>query len=1118
MKKIYLFLLFQIIFYGVCSAATWYPVYIKDLPGTTLIKGQPYKNYQLVLLNNTTQKQNITASIKTMPEGFPVNLPNACQNVTLNPNKDCIIANVDTNTFLKPEDSAGYSWNISINDGFEIFDKTIKRTNSNGLVATITNLPNSLPVTKVANFQVNVKNTSSMPLSGLSFNLPILPGLTYPSGQNTCKNIGILQPGNNCYVTGVYTPPVGSHGVVNIPVVVANNKTNTVKLSVGTLVTAIPVVGTVNPASGNVAVGSTEAFTYTFTNNAATGNATNVAMTLPSGPGIAISNDTCSSLASSTLNAGASCSVEINYTPTVADQGTHDWTATLAYNEGGTVVLQHESTVTAIPVVGTVNPASGNVAVGSTEAFTYTFTNNAATGNATNVAMTLPSGPGIAISNDTCSSLASSTLNAGASCSVEINYTPTVADQGTHDWTATLAYNEGGTVVLQHESTVTAIPVVGTVNPASGNVAVGSTEAFTYTFTNNAATGNATNVAMTLPSGPGIAISNDTCSSLASSTLNAGASCSVEINYTPTVADQGTHDWTATLAYNEGGTVVLQHESTVTAIPVVGTVNPASGNVAVGSTEAFTYTFTNNAATGNATNVAMTLPSGPGIAISNDTCSSLASSTLNAGASCSVEINYTPTVADQGTHDWTATLAYNEGGTVVLQHESTVTAIPVVGTVNSASGNVAVGSTEAFTYTFTNNAATGNATNVAMTLPSGPGIAISNDTCSSLASSTLNAGASCSVEINYTPTVADQGTHDWTATLAYNEGGTVVLQHESTVTAIPVVGTVNSASGNVAVGSTEAFTYTFTNNAATGNATNVAMTLPSGPGIAISNDTCSSLASSTLNAGASCSVEINYTPTVADQGTHYWTATLAYNEGGTVVLQHESTVTAIPVVGTVNPASGNVAVGSTEAFTYTFTNNAATGNATNVAMTLPSGPGIAISNDTCSSLASSTLNAGASCSVEINYTPTVADQGTHDWTATLAYNEGGTVVLQHESTVTAIPVVGKVNPASGNVAVGSTEAFTYTFTNNAATGNATNVAMTLPSGPGIAISNDTCSSLASSTLNAGASCSVEINYTPTVADQGTHYWTATLAYNEGGTVVLQHESFLYLIMRLRSRP
>lgn len=363
------------------------------------------------------------------------------------------------------------------------------------------------------------------------------------------------------------------------------------------------------------------------------------------------------------LAAGASCTISLTFTPTATGSRTGTLTITdSASNSPQTVSLSGTGVLQA-----TVSPASlsfGSQALATTSAAkSVTLKNNLPT--ALSISSITTTGD-YAQTNNCGTSLA-----AGASCTVNVTFTPTTT--GSRTGTLTIADNASNspqTVSLSGTGVAQAA-----VSPASlsfGNQVVGfASAAKTVTLANNLQTG------LTISS---IATSGDySQTNTCGTALAAGANCTISVTFTPTTTGSRTGALTITDNTNNSPQAVSLTGNGV--VPV--TVSPASlafGSQAVTTTSAAkTVTVSNKQPTA----VSISSITTPTAYVQTNTCGS----SLAAQGTCTVSVTFSPTTT--GSQPGTLTItdsASNSPQTVNLT--GTGTALPVITSLSVTSGVV----------------------------------------------------------------------------------------------------------------------------------------------------------------------------------------------------------------------------------------------------------------------------------------------------------------------------------------------------------------------------------------------------------------------------------------------
>lgn len=563
---------------------------------------------------------------------------------------------------------------------------------------------------------------------------------------------------------------------------------------------------TVSPASlsfGNQAISTaSNAKTVTLKN----GQSVALAISSITTTGDYTQTNTCGT----SLAAGAKCSINVTFTPSVL--GTRTGTLNVADNASNspqTVSL----TGTGITQAA-VSPASlsfGNQAVGTASATkTVTLTNNLPTA----LSVSSISSSGDYSETNNCGA----SVAAGATCTIGVTFSPTATGSRTGTLTVTdSASNSPQTVSLTGTGILQA-----TASPSAlsfGNQAVGtSSVAKTVTLTNNLGTGlSVASIVVT-----GDYSQTNTCGT----SLSAGASCTVSVTFAPSTTGSRTGTLTITdAASNSPQTVSLTGNGVV---PV--TVSPATlafGNQAVTTTSsAKTVTVSNKQPTA----VTISSITTPGVYAQTNTCGTL----LAAQGTCTVSVTFSPTTT--GSQPGTLTItdnASNSPQTVNLT--GTGTALPAITKLSVTSGTVGTsvtitgtgfaGSQGSSTVTFNGSLATpatwkstsilvpvptlASTGNVGVTVNGGPSNGLTFTVVPTITSLSVGAGiAGTSVTITGTGFGGSQGsstvTFNGTATAPTGWGAT------SITTSVPTGATAGNGNAIVTVGGTASNAVAFT--------------------------------------------------------------------------------------------------------------------------------------------------------------------------------------------------------------------------------------------------------------------------------------------------------------------
>ena len=539
------------------------------------------------------------------------------------------------------------------------------------------------------------------------------------------------------------------------------------------------------------------------------------------------------------LSLGASCTIEVTFTPT--QTGTRTGQLTINANvAGGQLTASLSGTGQAAQVVQ-VTPSAldfGTVETGTTSSAEQVTLGN---GGATAIAITSTTvtAPFVLTSNACGSSIA-----ANSACQITVSFAPTQTGAAT----GTLTLVDGaGTQAVALSGSGAAPPTDG-LSPTSltfPGTAIGAlSPAQTVTLTNSG--GVALTGISAAASGPFQVTSN------CGTQLAGGSSCGIGVVFAPTAAGTQTGTLTVSDALRQQ-TVPLSGSGLEP--PAIG-VSPASltfaaQQVGVAST-ALVLTVSN---TGGApmANVGFQITGQSAGSFSTGTTS--CGATLSNGSSCTVQVIFTPAAA--GGNAATLTVSSSTAGVnpvaVALSGSGTAASGLNVSPAQMSFSELTLGQASAAqTATITNTSGTSAD---GLTLVATAPFSLTGSTCGTA----LAAGANCTVGVVFTP--ASNGTAGGTLTVsasalnaatvilsgAGGKAGSVQLEPAVLVFATTGVGTASGAQ-----------TVTVTNSGAI-SLTDLALSVSSG--FELGTNTCTT----TLAAGASCMMGVAFAPSTAGQ-------------------------------------------------------------------------------------------------------------------------------------------------------------------------------------------------------------------------------------------------------------
>jgi hypothetical protein len=726
------------------------------------------------------------------------------------------------------------------------------------------------------------------------------------------------------------------------------------------------------------------------------------------------------------------CSVNITFTPTVTGARTGALTVMDAQsNSPQSINLTGIGTAPGILVVPAQLSFGSQIVSTTSSGQAITIMN---TGNAPLVISNIATSGDFATSGD-CGS-----IPAGSNCSLTVTFTPTAAGAATG--TVTLTGNDGGgtqsqIINLSATGTEAGATLTPSVQTFPGTLAGSSSPALNFVLTNSGG------AAMT---GIGVATLGDfTQTNTCAATLAPGTSCIISVTYAPTIA--GTESGELAVTSNLDTQIV---SLTGTGLALGASLNTAQlvyGGQLLGTSSPAQTVIVSN--TGNTPiNITSVVPS------SNFTDTTNCTGSLAAGASCSVNILFAPTAT--GSLYGTVTITDTPGTQVITTQGqgareglAMTPSFVIFGTQENGSAS------QAQILTLTNTGTT------ALTLNP---VTVSTDfSQSNQCTATLPAGASCAISVGFSPTAVGMLSG---SVVASETGGVTTfaaLSGQSTppgITASPA----NLFFGSLPVGmASQAQTITVTNT----SSAPVGIGTVSGIGDFAATGTCSG---QTIAAGAYCVISVTMTPTTL--GTRTGGIQFSDNAGGA----HQVALSGVGQQAGVSVFPTNLAFGS---FPFVPSAQASTATGTPLSVTLTNTSdaalqlgGYSIQGDfTESDSCGTTLAAGASCTLTLQFVPTALGQRT-----------GMLTITDHSGAATqVVSLLGYGSPQGltlsppvlnfGVTTIGQTSAAqTATLTNN--TGQAI-TALTITASGEFAESDNCGSALAN-----GSSCTLQITVTP----------------------------------------
>jgi hypothetical protein len=821
-----------------------------------------------------------------------------------------------------------------------------------------------------------------------------------------------------------------------------------------------------------------------------------------------------------TLAMGANCTITVTFAPT--SQGSKVATLNITGMPGGALTVGLGGTGTP-DIEITPNPGDfGGVNVGSTTALNFsvrnrtttarTFSTNTLTGADAAQFTFIAGAPAPACTSSTALAAAPTPGGAGGVCNLRVQFAPTgtagaraaflnVTTTGGGAETGTLRGNANGPVqYIGWRNTAAACPTTGTAGltttfPAAfGDVAIGQNQTIRLCVRNTGAASPGLIRTSSTFTGD-MLIVGDTCNGL---NPGAGANCNIDVRFFPRAVGAASGQTTITYGANSAVASITGNGVTGANITVTGTAD--FGTVLAGATADQTFTVTNTGAQPSAAlGFTLTTPGGSTrfATVTGGTCVSgttVLAPTGMAGSSCTIVVRLSPTDTDDpgaATPHFQRTLRVAQGAeveTVALRGNvgSRITVTPTAQTYTAPYATTSA----AVTYTVRNVSTTVTTGSIVVGLSTASAnFPITNNTCL-----TLSPGGSCTFDVaflapsNSTPINAQVQVSDgpFGTNLAARAVAAVTGTGQQVATFSISPTTRNFGSALVGA-NTGYITFTVTN---TGTLTSAAITTSLTTGAA-DYDLGTSTCTGTLAGGASCTVQVRFSPSTTGtrngnlrvtDGTGAGTANATLS--GTGASVNSFTITPNPYDFGSTP--GGTPVGPV---TFTAVNNGG-GPAAGVTV-VSSSARYLVSGSTCTG----TIAGGASCTFNVTYSPPAGGPHGNDIatvnvnTTTGGYTAGALALTGRSLAPAALDLTPNSTVNYGNVATGRSGARTFTVTNTG--GVNTTAAPTLSLGGAnpsqYAIVGSTCTA----PLAGGASCTFSLEFRPTTIGAKNASITAT---------------------------
>ncbi|QXI53748.1 retention module-containing protein [Pseudomonas alvandae] len=911
--------------------------------------------------------------------------------------------------------------------------------------------------------QISVTVTGTTGGSGIAVTVPTTPAVTQIT--DTIDTTTVTLSANNTITEGgqiTYTATLTNPAQTPVTVTLSNGAV--INIAAGATTGTVAVDTPANDVYNN---GSTVSTTIT---GATGGNFENL---VPStAPAVTTITD---SVDATTLTLTA--------TPTVNENGTITYTATLTGADGKPVTAQNGPVTVTLESGKTITIAAGassgelNVPVGNdVYQGPTTVTESIASASGGNLEAIAPNtAPVSTIVSDV-----------DDTTTVTLTATPTVNENGTITYTATLTGADGKPVTAQNGPVTVTLDSGKTITIAAG----ASSGALDVPVGNDVYQGPTTvTESIASASGGNLEAIAPNTAPVSTVVSDVNDTTTVTLTATPTVNENGTITYTATLTGADGKPVTAQNGPVTVTLDSGKTITIAAG----ASSGALDVPVGNDVYQGPTT-VTESIASASGgnleaIAPNTAPVSTIVS---DVDDTTTVTLTATPTVNENGTITYTATLTGADGKPVTAQNGPVTVTLESGKTITIAAG----ASSGALDVPVGNDVYQGPTT-VTESIASASGgnleaIAPNTAPVSTIVS---DVNDTTTVTLTATPTVNENGTITYTATLTGADGKPVTAQNGPVTVTLESGKTITIAAGassgalDVPVGNDVyqgPTTVTESISTATGgNLEAIAPnTAPASTVVSDVNDTTT--------------VTLTATPTVNENGTITYTATLTGADGKPVTAQNGPVTVTLESGKTITIAAG----ASSGALDVPVGNDVYQGPTTvTESIASASGGNLEAIAPNTAPVSTVVSDVNDTTTVTLTATPTVNENGTITYTATLTGADGKPVTAQNGPVTVTLDSGKTITIAAG----ASSGALDVPVGNDVYQGPTT-VTESIASASGgnleaIAPNTAPVSTIVS---DVDDTTTVTLTATPTVNENGTITYTATLTGADGKPVTAQN--------------
>ncbi|PTR18843.1 hypothetical protein C8K63_12158, partial [Pseudomonas sp. GV085] len=777
-----------------------------------------------------------------------------------------------------------------------------------------------------------------------------------------------------------------------------------------------------------------------------------------------------------------STTVTLSATPSVDENGTITYTATLTDKNGAPVTAQNG------PVTVTLD--SGKVitiAEGQSAGSLPVSVGNDVYQGPSSISESIKSADGGNLEAiDPIKTPVTTTVNdVDDTTTVTLSATPSVDENGTITYTATLTDKNGAPVTAQNGPVTVTLDSGRVITIAEGQ----SAGSLPVTVGNDVYTGPST-VTESIKDAVGgnleLVLPNTTPVTTTVNDVN--DSTTVTLTATPSVDENGTITYTATLTDAQGQPVTAQNGPVTVTLDSGKVITIAEGQsagslpVSVGN-DVYTgpSTVTESIKNSAGGNLELVLPNTTPVTTTVNDVNDTTTVTLSA----------TPSVDENGTITYTATLTDAQGQPVTAQNGPVTVTLDSGKVITIAEGQ----SSGSLPVTVGNDVYTGPTT-VSESIKEAVGGNLEEiDPIKIPVSTTVNdVNDTTTVTLSATPSVDENGTITYTATLTDAQGQPVTAQNGPVTVTLDSGKVITIAEGQ----SSGSLPVTVGNDVYQGPTTVTESIKSADGGNLEAINPIKTPVSTTVNDVNDTTVTLSATPSVDENGTITYTATLTDRNGAPVTAQNGPVTVTLDSGKVITIAEGQ----SAGSLPVTVGNDVYTGPTTITESIKSADGGNLEAIDPVKTPVSTTVNdVNDTTTVTLSATPSVDENGTITYTATLTDAQGQPVTAQN-GPVTVTLDSGKVITIAEGQSAGS---LPVTVGNDVYQGPTTITESIKSADGGNLEAIDPVKTPVSTTVNdVDDSTTVTLSATPSVDENGTITYTATLTDAQGQPVTAQN--------------